>query len=219
MKTEFSAENLHVLVDTARWSRMPTDDELAEAVDAISLRGIKVIVVNDAAEALEKLKSLIPAGAEVMNGSSTTLGEIGYTDYLKAGNHGWKNMHLAILAEKDPQKQGDLRRRAETSEYFIASVNAIAKTGELAGCDQSGSRVGAFPFAAKNLILVSGTNKIVPNLAAALDRIKHYVYPLENARAKKVYGSGTTLGKFVIISHEVFQGRTTLILVKERLGY
>ncbi|MDD5340623.1 MAG: lactate utilization protein [Candidatus ainarchaeum sp.] len=219
MKTEFSAENLGVRVDAARWSRMPGEAELAEAVDAISKRGIRVIVASSAGDALVKLKSLIPAGAEVMNGSSTTLGEIGYLDYLKAGKHGWKNMHLQILAEKDPQKQADLRRKAETSEYFIASVNAIAKTGELAGCDQSGSRVGAFPFAAKNLILVSGANKIVPDLPAALQRIREYVYPLENARAKKVYGSGTTLGKFVIISHEIFQGRTTLILVKEILGY
>lgn len=219
MKTEYSAENLKVPVDAARWSRMPTDEELAEAVDAISLRGIKVILVNDAAEALEKLKSLIPAGAEVMNGSSTTLGEVGYADYLKGGKHGWKNLHLEILAEKDPQKQGDLRRKSVTAEYFVASVNAIAKTGELVGCDASGSRVGAFPFAAKNLILVSGTNKIVPDVAAALDRIRHYVYPLENARAKKAYGRGSTTGKFVIISHELSSGRTTLILVKERLGY
>ncbi len=219
MKTEFSAENMNMRVDAAKWSRMPTDGELAEAVDNVSKRGIKVMVVRNAAEALEKLKSLIPPGSEIMNGSSTTLGEIGYTGYLKAGKHGWKNMHLPILAEKDPQKQADLRRRAETSEYFIASVNAIARTGELAACDASGSRVGAFPFAAKNLIIVSGVNKIVPDLQAALQRIREYVYPIENARATKVYGSGSTMGKFVIISHEIFQGRTTLILVKERLGY
>ncbi len=221
MKTEYSAENLlkGVSVDTARWSRMPTEKELAETVDAVSRRGIRVIVVKNATEALEKLKSLIPAGSEVMNGSSTTLGEIGYTDYLKAGKHGWKNMHLTIFAEKDPQKQADLRRKAETSEYFIASVNAIARTGELAACDASGSRVGAFPFAAKNLILVSGVNKIVPDVAAALQRIREYVYPLENARATRVYGGGSTLGKFVILSHEIVQGRTTMILVKERLGY
>jgi hypothetical protein len=222
MKTEFSVENMRkgLVLDTARWSRMPTDEELAEAVDAISLRGIKVIVVNDAAEALEKVKSLIPEGAEVMNGSSTTLGEIGYTDYLKSGKHGWKNMHLDILSEKDPQKQGDLRRKGVTAEYFVSSVNAIAKTGELAGCDASGSRVGAFPFGAKKLILVSGVNKIVPDLAAALDRIRHYVYPLENVRARKVYGGGgSTMGKFVIIANEIQPGRITLILVKESLGY
>jgi hypothetical protein len=221
MKTEYSAENLlkDVKADTARWSRMPTEKELAETVDNLSSHGIKVVVVDNAAEALEKLKSLIPAGSEVMNGSSTTLNEIGYMDYLKSGKHGWKNLHLSILAEKDPQKQGDLRRKSVTSEYFIASVNAIAKTGELAACDASGSRVGAFPMAAKNLVLVSGANKIVPDVSAALERIRQYVFPIENVRATKVYGRGSMMGKFVILAHEMMPGRTTLILVKERLGY
>jgi hypothetical protein len=37
-------------------------------------------------------------------------------------------------------------------------------------------------------------------------------------RATKVYGRGSMLGKFVILAHD-YPGRTTIILVKERLGY
>ena len=106
-----------------------------------------------------------------------------------------------------------------SEKYPAAGQSTRDVPGAVAACDQSGSRVGAFPFAAKNLIIVSGINKIVPDLPAALQRIREYVYPIENARATKVYGSGSTMGKFVIISHEIFQGRTTLILVKESLGY
>ena len=41
----------------------------------------------------------------------------------------------------------------------------------------------AWPYAAKNLLLVSGTNKIVPTLEDALQRIKKYTFPIENLRS------------------------------------
>ena len=87
------------------------------------------------------------------------------------------------------------------------------------GCDASGSRVGAWPFAAGHLILVAGVNKIVPSFDDAMKRVKEYAYPLENARAQKVYGTASIIGKYVILSHERIPGRTHLILVKEALGY
>jgi hypothetical protein len=105
------------------------------------------------------------------------------------------------------------------ADYFISSANAIAQTGEIVGCDATGSRVGAWPFAAGHLVLVVGINKIVPTLTDALDRIWKYTYPLENVRAKKAYGTPSTIGKCVILSHEKNEGRVILILIKESLGY
>ena len=208
-----------VTLETKRWDYNPSDQEIHETIKNVQDRGIIVHLVKNRKEALEKIKELIPKGAEVMNGSSTTLIEIGFVDYLKSENHGWNNFHESILSEKDPQKQGDLRRKADTSEYFLASVNAIAKTGELVAADASGSRVGAFPFTAKNLILVAGINKITNNLDEALQRLREYAYPLENVRAKEAYGMGSMIGKIVIMNKEMFKGRTTLILVKEKLGF
>lgn len=207
-----------VRVDAGRWDRMPSEKEIEAAVSAIRDRGITVAVAEDAGQALELVKGMIPAGAEVMNGSSTTLIEIGFIDYLEKGQHGWKNLHQRVFAENDQAKRADLRRKAQTADYFLASVNAIAGSGELVACDQGGSRVGAFPFAAKNLILVSGVNKIVPTLDDAFERIRLFALPLEDARMKKLYNTGSSLGKFVIIAKER-PGRTTLVLVKERLGY
>jgi hypothetical protein len=79
--------------------------------------------------------------------------------------------------------------------------------------------VGAWPFAAGHLILVVGINKIVPTLEDALDRIRTCAFPLENARAKKAYGTPSVIGKCVILAHEKNEGRITLVLVKEALGY
>jgi hypothetical protein len=83
----------------------------------------------------------------------------------------------------------------------------------------SGSRVGAWPFGAGHLILVCGINKIVPTLGDALQRIREYAYPLEDARARRAYGTPSQIGKCVILANEKVEGRVTLILISESLGY
>lgn len=64
--------------------------------------------------------------------------------------------------------------KEEASDYFLGSVNAIAQTGELVAADMSGSRIGAYPFAAGNLVIISGTNKIMEDLESARKRLWNY---------------------------------------------
>lgn len=201
------------------YEKLPSEETIAKTAEAIKQRGIAMIVVSNKEEALEKVKSLIPEGASVMNGSSTTLDEIGFIEYLQSGKHQWQNLHEPILKEQDQQKRMELMRQAILADYFLGSINAIAETGELVAADASGSRIGAYPFAAGKVILVSGVNKIVPKLEDAIKRVREYAYPLEDERAKKVYGMGSVVGKMLIIEKEIFPQRTTLILVKEKLGF
>ena len=206
-------------VDPTIWNKIPSQEVIEKTKKVVENRGIKVITAENGDTALSILKNLIPAGAEVMNGSSTTLIEIGYEEFINGEKSGWNLVHKKITAENDAKKRADLRRKSVAAEFFISSVTAISETGEIVGCDASGSRVGAWPFAAGNLILVTGVNKIVPTLDDALKRGRDYAYPLENVRAQKVYGTPSIIGKCVILYHERTPGRTTLILVKEALGY
>jgi len=219
--TPFSSVHLveEAGVDPAIWNRIPTLEDIEKTKKEIENRGIRVIVAENGEGALSILMDLVPRGAEVMNGSSTSLIEIGYEELIAGDKTGWDLLHKRIIAENDATKRAELRRKSVTADYFIAGVNALSETGEIVGCDASGSRVGAWPFAAGHLILVSGVNKIVPTLDDALKRVWNYAYPLENARARKAYGTPSVIGKCVIYAHERTPGRTTLILVKEALGY
>ena len=219
--TQYSAVNLiqEAGVDPETWNTLPSDDVVEQTVKAIEGRGIRVTLAGSAKDAMAVIKKVIPAGAEVMNGSSTTLIEIGYEDYISGNESGWNLTHKVITAENDDKKRAELRRKAVAADYFISSANAIARTGEIVACDATGSRVGAWPFAAGHLVLIVGINKIVPTLTDALERVRKYAYPLENVRAKKAYGIPSVIGKCVILSHEKNEGRVLLILVKESLGY
>ena len=189
--TQYSATNLfaEAHVDPEKWNQLPPDNEVAQTVKAIALRGITVVRAKNGKIALEILKDLIPPEAEVMHGASTTLVEIGYDEYVNSDELRWNDLHRAITAENDEEKRRDLRRKSVTADYFISGANAIAQSGEIVACDKVGSRVGAWPYAAAHLIIVSGTNKIAPTLDHALRRVWEYAYPLENARAKRAYGT------------------------------
>jgi hypothetical protein len=202
-----------------KWTNLPSEETVKKTIENIKERGINVIYVNDKKAALEKIKELIPKGAEVMNGSSTTLNEIGFSEHLKEGKHGWNNLHEKMLGINDASKQADLRRKSSAAEYFLGSLNAISKNGELIAVDASGSRVTAYPFAAKKLILVAGTQKITDSLEDAIKRVREHAFPLENERAQKAYGMGSNMSKWVIIEREFEKDRITLILVNEKLGF
>lgn len=52
-----------------------------------------------------------------------------------------------------------------------------------------------------------------------MERIRKFVYPLEDKRARKAYGVPSAIGKLVIIEKEKQDHRIKLILVNEELGF
>lgn len=196
-------------------------EKVQEAIDALGKRGVNALVVNNRLEALEKIKSLIPKDASVMNGSSRTLEEIGFIDYLKSGKHGWKNLHEEILTEKDPAKQAALRKEAVLSDYYLGSVHAVAETGQLIIASNSGSQLPHIVFTSPNLIFVVGMQKLAATLDSALSRVREYVLPLEDKRMKEAGISGSAISKLLIFEREpVFMGRKVhVIFVNEKLGF
>jgi hypothetical protein len=202
------------------YTKVPSIEVINKTITSLKNHGIEVILVDNRKQALEEISKNIPQGSKIMNGSSTTLIQIGFSDLLKSGNHKWINLHEEILKEKDYVKQSDLRRKAITeANYFLSSINAITEDGKLIAVDASGSRVGALPFAAEKILIIAGANKIVPNLEEAFARINNYVINLENERAMKVYGMKSSLNKWIIIEKESAPNRIKLILIKESLGF
>lgn len=203
------------------YETLASSDTIQKTIAALAQRGVEAVVVNSGAEALEKIKSIIPQGASVMNGSSRTLEEIGFVDYLKSGSHGWKNLHEEILAEKDPARQAELRKQAVLSDYYLGSVHAIAETGEIVIASNSGSQLPHIVFTSPNIIFVSGAQKITPNLDAALARVREHVLPLEDKRMKDAGMGGSAISKLLIFEKEqAFMNRkVSMIFINEKLGF
>lgn len=205
-------------LDESRFEQSPDDDVIDEVVTNVEDRNVEVHRFGSADEARAHLDAQISDGETVMNGHSTTLKEMGFMEILDAAD-GFEYLGDEIEAIDDDEERFEARRDALTADVFFDSVNAIARSGELLGANALGNAVGAWPFAAKQLVLVGSTNKIVPNWDAAVERIREYALPLEDARAKEVYGQGSTVGKLVSLERERVDGRTQLVLLDEPHGF
>lgn len=206
---------------TTTFNTLASQESIDKTVQALVVNGFQPEVVENKTEALERIKTLIPKGASIHNGGSTTLQEIGYIDYLKSNTHEWNNLHANILAEADPEKQTKLRRESAFSDYYLGSVHALSETGEMVISSNTGSQLPHLVFTSPNIILVVGTQKITPTLESAVRRLEEYVVPLEDTRALKAYNSHTMNTKTLILHKEnPMLGRNVkVILVKEQLGF
>lgn len=200
------------------FAKLADKTTLQATIKSLQKRNIEVFVVDNKNKALEKAKNLIPQGSEVMTGSSTTLDQIGFTDLLKSGKHPWKNLKEEIVNEKDPEKQNALRVKSSAAEYFLGSVHAITKEGEVLIASASGSQLPAYAFSSPHVIWTVGTQKIVPTFAIAIERIEKYTFPLEDKRMKSIGYPGSAVNKILVIRGE-FGKRIKMILVKEVLGF
>lgn len=203
------------------YSKLTSFDVVQKTMDSLKERGFLPEYVESKEAALNRIKELIPHNASVMNGSSRTLEEVGFVQYLKDGNHGWNNLHDGILAEKDPEKQMMLRKQSVLSDFYLGSVHAVAETGEIVIASNSGSQLPHIVFTSPHLIFVVGTQKITSNLTSAIERLQHYVFPLEDARMKEVGMGGSFISKILILNKEQsFMGRKAhIIFVNEKLGF
>lgn len=210
-----------VYIYCMNYTKLASKEALDRIVIALTANNFMPEVLANKEAALARVKELIPKGASIMNGSSTTLQQIGFTDYLKAGEHGWRNLHEDILAEKDPAKQAELRKHSVLSDYYLGSVHALSESGELVIASNSGSQLPHLAYTSPNLILVVSTEKIMPTLADALKRLEEHVVPLEDERAKAAYGYGTMHTKTLILHKEnPALGRTVhVLLVEEKSGF
>jgi L-lactate utilization protein LutB len=203
-------------------NELASQETINKTMTALTERGHLPELVQTKEEALARIKELIPQGVSVQSGASRTLEEIGFIDLLKAGTHGWNNLKDAILAEKDPVKQAELRKHSVLSDFYLGSVHAVAETGEIVVASNSGSQLPHLVFTSPNMILVVGTQKITPDLNSSMARLKEVVFPLEDARMKSVgVEAGSYIAKTLIIDKEQpFMGRKShIIFVNEKLGF
>jgi hypothetical protein len=204
------------------FSRLASREDVAAVIETVRGRGVAAELVPGRRAALDRLRALIPAGASVSTGSSLTLKEIGFEDLLVSGTHPWKNLKAEIAAEKDPARQTLLRRQSALADWYLGSVHAIARTGELVWGSLTGSQLAPYAYAASNVIWVAGIQKITATLEDAVRRLREYVLPHEEVRMREMTKGrmGSGIGKLLIFEREApfLDRKLVLLLVGESTG-
>lgn len=211
---------------------------IEKTIKALEKNNMQVYFVADAAEAKAKVLSLIPEGATVANGGSMTLVDTGILDAVKSGSYRYLDRNLQGLSEKEKSMRlGEIM----TCDYFLSSSNAITENGELYNVDGTSNRVNALLYGPKNVIIVAGVNKIVPDLASAVRRVKEIAAPKNCRRLNcNTYcfhkGHCVSLDRggdmadgcdsdsriccnYTVMASQRLHDRVKIVLVNEELGY
>ena len=206
------------MVDTQQGVTVDVHEGTIQKVAArLKERNIDVVIVDGGDAARQAVLERIPEGAEVHSGKSKTLEDIGVVKELQESGR-YDALRPRYL-KMDRKTQGrEMRKMVAAPDFMVGSVQALTEDGVLVVVSATGSQLGPYAAGAGKLILVVGSQKIVPDLDAAFRRIHDEVVPWEDARLRATLGAGTIVGKTLLIEREWTAGRTTVILVRERIG-
>jgi L-lactate utilization protein LutC len=192
---------------------------LTAVADRLRGRNFEVVSVPNAAAARAALLERLPEGSEVHSGKSKTLEDIGiYADLAASDRYDFLRDRLFKMNRETQYRE--MRKLSAAPDVMLASPQAVTEEGEIVIASASGSQIGPIASGADKVLYVVGSQKIVPDLDAALRRVREHAVPRENERIQREYGKNlhTLLARILIVEAEYLSGRTTVILVNEPLG-
>lgn len=204
---------------------------LAEVKSALEANHFEVYLANDIQEAKGIVETdILPkiAPKSISWGGSMTFMATGLYDVLK----GRGDFDVLDTYEKglSPDEVVERRRQSLLVDLFITGTNAVTETGMLVNLDMIGNRVGAIAFGPKNVILLVGRNKIVPDLDEAMYRIKDYAAPanamrldkktpcVKTANCEDCKSPDRICNTWTITEKSYPKGRIRIVLINQDLG-
>ncbi len=198
-----------------------TKNIIDKTIIALNKNGINTELVQSPADAKEKVLSLLPQNAEVMNQTSITLEQLGIPEEINdSGNYNSVRNQLNTLDRKTDGLK--MQKLGAAPEWTIGSVHAVTENGEVLIASNTGSQLPSYAYASPHVIWVVGTQKIVRDIADGMKRIQEYIVPKESVRARTAYhlpDFNTNVSKLLIVNKEINPQRITLIFVNQVLGF
>lgn len=199
------------------FGQLASDEDITTTTEALQRNGFTVHITENAEQAREQFFKLIPQMAEVMTMTSVTLESLGITNELNESGR-FNSMRVQLNKMSDDQAREKLKLAA-APDWVVGSVHAVTHDGHVFIASNTGSQLAAEVYTGGNVVWVVGAQKIVKDDEQAMKRIYEYSLPLEKVRAKKAYGIDSNVSKILMINKEVNPSRSTIILVKEKLGF
>lgn len=215
--------------------------QVERTIKALEKNNIEAFFLPSMKDVLPKVKTLLQPGEVVSVGGSASLEETGVLQLLRNGSYEFLDRYKEGLSPQEVQK---VFRDSFSSDTYLASANAITEHGELYCVDGNSNRVAALLFGPKQVILIVSWDKIVPDLRAAVIRVKNIAAPTNavrlgcdtycsthgkcmNATVNEdnlmALGAGacehTICSNYVVFSHQKFPKRIKVLLVGESFGY
>lgn len=212
---------------------------LEKVIPNLQKNNMQAFYVETKAEVVPLIRKLVASGATVSNGGSQTLKQCGVIDLLRSGEFNYLDRAKPGLTEEEVHQ---VYVQTFGADAFFCSANAVTESGVLYNVDGNSNRIAAIAYGPRSVIVVAGQNKIVPDLDAAVLRVKTHCAPENcNLRSCETYcretGSCVSLNgenpeitsgcsspariccNYLISAQQRHKDRIKVILVGEELGF
>ena len=197
-----------------------TEAEIERTAAGLRAKGYEVDVVADAAAARSLVLGLLPDGAEVGQGASQTLADSGITAELEtSGRFEAVRARTRAMDRTTPEGLSAMRKLGVGPDHYVNSAHAVTEDGTIVVASNTGSQLAPLAFGAGEVVLVVGSQKLVPDLASAFRRIEEHILPLESNRMQGLYGVDSEIKKVLIIYKEFRPERIRVVIVREPIGF
>ena len=201
------------VLEFARPASEATLEALAEKLRA---RNFEVVIVDDGAAAKAEVLSRVPEGSQVQTGKSKTLEDARIFDEFM-NNEQYDFIRRRTLKMDRNTQRDEMRKAGAAPDFMVNSAHAVTEAGQIVMTSATGSQIGPIASGAGKLILVIGSQKVVPDLDTAFRRIEDYVIPYEEDRLNVAHGVAK-MNRTLILGGDHTPGRTTVILVRTPIG-
>lgn len=214
---------------------------IARTIKALEANHIHAEYLGDKTAVTPRLQELMAPLSTCSVGGSQTLFECGVIDFLRSGDFTFYDRYAQGLGKEEIRK---IYLAAFDVDYYLASANAVTEHGELYCVDNNSNRVAAMLYGPRKVILIVSTDKIVPDLAAAVCRVKtaaapanairlergtfctkngHCMNPTCDPRNLMALGAGacqnTVCSNAVVFGNQREDGRMIVLFVGQSIGY
>ena len=205
----------------------PSETKIQACINSLQQHSFEIIRVNTLSEARGKLLAQIPQGSTIGLGGSVTLNELDILEEFRKEHYNLYDRYN----QKDWPATVDNMRRSLDADYFVTGTNAIIQDGRLLQMDGGGNRVAAMVYGPKNVIVVTGTNKIVSSLEEGFERLtrvavinskrlNHQTPCNFSGTCEDCIARGRICNVTTIVSNgKRPEGKTTIILINQEVGY
>ena len=203
---------------------------LADLKDALETNNFEVHIAEnvDAAKKIVREILAVTKAKSMSWGGSMTYVQTGLYQELKD----YPGIEVLDTYDKGiaPEQMMERRRHSLLVDLFITGTNAVTETGKLVNLDMIGNRVAAINFGPRNVIILAGRNKVVPDLEDAMMRIKNYAAPTNAMRlnmktpcvktsiCEECRSLDRICNIWTITEKSFPKGRIKIVLINEDLG-
>ncbi len=204
------------------------EDRIKKTMENLERNKMKPYFAETREQLLDIVRGLVKNDKLITSGGSATLKESGVIEMLQ-------NEFASAFAERpvggSAEQMRDFFRSEFSSDTFLASTNALTEDGELYNVDGNGNRVAAMIYGPAQVVIVTGMNKIVKDLAEAKKRVEKIAAPLntkrlnsatpckETGRCEHCHSDQRICCSYVTLAQQRVPDRIKVIIVNEKLGF